>query len=73
LDDDDTGGLARRGFDRRDDRDDAECGVATGAARPGRFSHLENALWQFANYLRLRLDTRTPRKSDAAMATYQER
>jgi phenylpropionate dioxygenase-like ring-hydroxylating dioxygenase large terminal subunit len=36
-------------------------GVATGAARPGRFSHLEKALWQFANYLRQRLDTRAPR------------
>jgi phenylpropionate dioxygenase-like ring-hydroxylating dioxygenase large terminal subunit len=36
-------------------------GVATGAARPGRLSHLEKALWQFANYLRQQLETRPPR------------
>jgi len=30
-------------------------GVTTRVARPGRFSHLEKALWQFADYLRDRL------------------
>jgi phenylpropionate dioxygenase-like ring-hydroxylating dioxygenase large terminal subunit len=30
-------------------------GAATSSARPGRFSHLEKALWQLANYIRERL------------------
>jgi phenylpropionate dioxygenase-like ring-hydroxylating dioxygenase large terminal subunit len=42
-------------------------GVATGAAREGRFSHLEKALWQFAHYLRQRLDPAAPRARAAAV------
>src|SRR5262249_48482343 len=64
---------AERGFYARfNDEDIAinrmqQRGATTAAARPGRLSHLEKALWQFAQYLRERLAAAPPTSSAASV------